>query len=93
MLTGCKNGISSYELHRALGVTQKTAWFMLHRIRLAMRTSSFLKFGYHGGPVEMDETFVGGKLKNMHKAKKPKGPGSSGVAVGASRQDYRGWDA
>jgi transposase-like protein len=84
LLCNAKNGISSYELHRALGVTQKTAWFMLHRIRLAMKNKSLLKLGYQGGPVEMDETFVGGKLKNMHKAKKPVGPGYSGVAVGAS---------
>jgi len=84
LLCNAKNGISSYELHRALGVTQKTAWFMLHRIRLAMKNKSLLKLGYDGGPVEMDETFVGGKLKNMHKNKKPKGPGFSGVAVGAS---------
>jgi transposase-like protein len=81
LLCNAKNGISSYELHRALGVTQKTAWFMLHRIRLAMQTRSFLKLGYQGGPVEMDETFIGGKLKNMHKSKKPKGPGFSGIAV------------
>jgi transposase-like protein len=84
LLCNAKNGISSYELHRALGVTQKTAWFMLHRIRLAMKNKSLLKLGYQGGPVEMDETFVGGKLKNMHKNKKPKGPGFSGIAVGAS---------
>jgi transposase-like protein len=84
LLCNAKNGISSYELHRALGVTQKTAWFMLHRIRLAMKNKSLLKLGFMGGPVEMDETFVGGKLKNMHKNKKPKGPGFSGVAVGAS---------
>jgi len=84
LLCNAKNGISSYELHRALDVTQKTAWFMLHRIRLAMKNKSLLKLGSQGGPVEMDETFVGGKLKNMHKAKKPKGTGFSGVAVGAS---------
>ncbi len=83
LLCNAKNGISSYELHRALGVTQKTAWFMLHRIRLAMKNKSLLKLGYQGGPVEMDETFVGGKLKNMHKSRKPQGTGYSGVAVGA----------
>jgi len=71
LLCNAKNGISSYELHRALGVTQKTAWFMLHRIRLAMKNKSLLKLGYQGGPVEMDETFIGGKVQNMHKAKKP----------------------
>jgi transposase-like protein len=59
-----KNGISSYELARALGVTQKSAWFMLHRIRLAMQTGSFSKFS---GEVELDETYIGGLARNMHK--------------------------
>ncbi len=63
MIANCKNGVSSYEIHRALGVTQKTAWFMLHRIRLAMQTRSF---GKMGGEVEADETFIGGKARNMH---------------------------
>lgn len=71
MICGAKNGISSYEIHRALGVTQKTAWFMLHRIREAMRAESFEKMGGRGGPeVEIDETFVGGKAANMHERKK-----------------------
>ena len=83
LVTNCKNGISSYEVARAIGVTQKTAWFMLHRIRLAMKSDSKLKLGNQGGPVEMDETFIGGKLKNMHKSKKPKGTGFSGIAGGA----------
>lgn len=64
MLTNCKNGISSYEVARDLAVTQKTAWFMLHRIRLALQDESFgSKFG---GEVEVDETFIGGKARNMH---------------------------
>lgn len=67
MLVNCKNGISSYEIHRALGVTQKTAWFMLHRIRLAMQTKSFVKLGGPGSEVEVDETFIGGKARNMHR--------------------------
>jgi transposase-like protein len=67
MLVNSKNGISSYELSRALGVTQKSAWFMLHRIRLAMQAKSFDK---SGGPVEVDETFIGGKARNMHKLKR-----------------------
>src|ERR1035441_5278464 len=64
MLVNCKNGVSSYEVHRDIGVTQKSAWFMLQRIRLAMKNRSVLKLGSGGAPVEMDETFVGGKLKN-----------------------------
>lgn len=62
-----KNGISSHELARALGVTQKSAWFMLHRIRLAMQTGSFDKLGGPAVEVEADETFIGGKARNMHK--------------------------
>jgi transposase-like protein len=84
MVCNCKNGISSYEIHRTVGVTQKTAWFMLHRIRLAMQSGSFMKMGNGGGPVEIDETFVGGKLINMHKDKKiryQKHGGSHGKAV------------
>jgi hypothetical protein len=77
MVSNCKNGVSSYEIHRDLGVTQKTAWFLLHRIRLAMMENC----GQLSGTVEMDETFIGGKVKNMHKSKKPKGPGISGRPV------------
>jgi transposase-like protein len=62
-----KNGISSHELARALGITQKSAWFMLQRIRLAMQTGSFEKFR---GEVEVDETYIGGKARNMHRAKR-----------------------
>jgi transposase-like protein len=64
LIANSKNGISSYELGKAIGVCQKTAWFMLHRIRLAMRTGSFERFS---GETEVDETFVGGKLGNKHK--------------------------
>jgi transposase-like protein len=71
LLANCKNGISSYEIARDIDVTQKSAWFMLQRIRLAMKNKSVLKLGSGGAPVEMDETFVGGKVKNMHKSKKP----------------------
>ena len=70
MLANCKNGISSYEVGRALGVTQKTAWFMLQRLRLAMQSGSFMKMGGKGGSVEVDETFIGGKARNMHFEKK-----------------------
>src|ERR1700691_2654788 len=59
MLANCKNGISSYEISRSIGVTQKSAWFMLHRIREAMKNKSVLKLGSSGGPVEVDEAFIG----------------------------------
>jgi transposase-like protein len=68
MLVNCKNGISSWEIHRAIGVTQKTAWFMLQRGRLAMQND--LTGGKLGGEVEVDESFIGGKARNMHKAKR-----------------------
>jgi transposase-like protein len=64
MLTNCKNGISSYEIARDLKVTQKTAWFMMHRIRMAVHDESFGE--KLGGEVEVDETFIGGKARNMH---------------------------
>jgi transposase-like protein len=70
MIANCKNGISSYEIGRALGVTQKSAWFMLHRIRLAMQARSLMKLGGKGIPVEVDETFIGGKSRFMHHAKR-----------------------
>ncbi len=63
-----RNGISSWELHRALGITQKSAWFLLHRIRLAMQDD--LTGGNLCGEVEVDETFIGGKARNMHKDRK-----------------------
>src|SRR6266446_6440523 len=64
MLTNCKNGVSSYEIARDVRVTQKSAWFMLHRIRLAMQDDFF--GSKLGGEVEVDETFIGGKARNMH---------------------------
>ena len=66
LITNSKNGVSSCELSRILGITQKSAWFMLHRIRLAMQNGSLLKVGGNGGEVEADETFIGGKARNMH---------------------------
>ncbi len=70
MIANCKNGVSSYEIGRALGVTQKSAWFMLHRIRLAMQTRSFVKMGGPGSKVEVDETFIGGAARFMHADKR-----------------------
>src|SRR5260370_2302673 len=70
MISNCKNGVSSYEVSRALGVTQKSAWFMLHRIRLAMQNRSILKLGGSGSQVEVDETFVGGAARFMHSDKR-----------------------
>jgi transposase-like protein len=81
MLANCKNGVSSYEVARALEVTQKTAWFMLHRIRYAMHTGSINKIT---GTVEADETFIGGKARNMHageRARKIHGRGPIGKAI------------
>ncbi len=84
MLTTAKNGVSSYEIHRAIGVTQKTAWFMMHRIRKAMQTGSFQR-KFHGH-VEVDETFIGGKARFMHKSKRAKvfkrGPSGKTIVVG-----------
>ena len=84
LIVSAKNGISSYEIHRALGITQKSAWFMMHRIRLAMQSGSFKKAGGDGGEVEVDETFVGGKARNMHVAerkRKIKGTGGKGKTI------------
>ncbi|MEO5923580.1 MAG: IS1595 family transposase [Bryobacteraceae bacterium] len=67
LIVGCKNGISSYEVSRALGIAQKNAWHMMHRLRLAMQGADAEKFT---GEVEADETFVGGKVQNMHLDKK-----------------------
>ncbi len=67
LIVNAKNGISSYEIHRAIGVTQKTAWFMGHRIRAALHAGSFDKLTWE---VEVDETFIGGKARNMHNAER-----------------------
>lgn len=81
MIVNAKNGVSSYEIGRAVGVTQKTAWFMLHRIRLAMQTGTFNKFS---GEVEVDETFIGGKARFMHRGKRRmKIQGTGGIAKAA----------
>lgn len=80
MLANCKNGISSYEVARAIGVTQKTGWFMLQRVRLAMQANGG---GLLGGMVEVDETYIGAKARNMHKDKRAKmtGPWAGKAAV------------
>jgi transposase-like protein len=70
LVSNCKNGVSSWEIHRSLGVTQKTAWFMLHRVRLGMQAKENTKLGGPGSEVEVDETYVGQKAKNMHKSRK-----------------------
>jgi transposase-like protein len=73
MLANCKNGVSSYELGKVLGIRQNSAWFMLHRIREAMKDNPSFKFGgEEGGPVESDETFVGPNPYKMHKSRKAK---------------------
>jgi transposase-like protein len=95
MLVNCKNGISSYELSRAIGVTQKTAWFMLHRIRLATQAKSFTKIK---GTIEADETFIGGAARFMHKSKikklgavyEQRGPSALGKSVVMGLLDRHG---
>jgi transposase-like protein len=67
LIVNCKNGISSYEVARDLGITQKSAWFMMHRVRAAMQSGSFAKLS---GEIEADETFIGGKARNMHVSKR-----------------------
>ena len=84
MLVNCKSAVSSWELHRALGVTQKTAWFMLQRIRLASRDKTHSKLA---GEVEVDETFIGGKARNIHasdRAEKIHRRGPDGKAIVAA---------
>jgi transposase-like protein len=86
MLANAKNGISSHELGRALGVTQTTAWFMLQRIREVMKTKSFggSKIGGEGNEVEADETFVGGKVKNMHRSRRVRFAAEEGFSSAAT---------
>ena len=91
LIANCRNGISSWEIHRDLGVTQKTAWFMLHRVRLAMQDEQ--SGGKLGGEVEVDETFIGGKARNMHKDKraaKITGRGPEGKAIVAAVLERHG---
>ena len=86
MLVNDKNGISSYELHRALSISQKAAWFVLHRLRMLLKNNSVFKLGDPGsGPVEVDETFVGGKAQNMHKNRR--------IAIQRARSEIRNSDS
>jgi transposase-like protein len=81
MQTSMKNGVSSWEIHRALGITQKCSWHMMHRIRLALQDNNGGKLS---GEIEIDESFIGGKARNMHKrkrAEKIQGRGSQGKEI------------
>jgi transposase-like protein len=97
MLANCKNGISSYELAKALGIHQASAWFMLHRIREAMKNKPGFKFGGGGGPVESDETFIGPDPKRMHRSRilkserggRCRGPVNKTVVFGVLDRDLR----
>lgn len=82
LIANSKNGISSYELGRSIGLSQKSAWFVLHRIRLAMATGTFEMMG--DAPVEVDECFIGGRAQNMHaieRQRRDQGGGAKGKAV------------
>ena len=84
LVTNCKNGVSSWEIHRAMSVTQKTAWFMLQRARLALQGKNGGKLS---GEIEADESFIGGKARNMHahvRAEKIHGRGPDGKAIVAA---------
>jgi transposase-like protein len=82
LIANSKNGISSHELGRALGTTQKSAWFMLHRIRLAMRSGSFEMMS---GTVEVDETYIGGKARNMHVGERARKIGGKKLGAGDNK--------
>jgi transposase-like protein len=81
MIANCKNGVSSWEIHRALGVTQKTAWFILHRVRVGMRDDRHHKFGF-SGPVEGDECFIGPNPQKMHQDRKARVQARDGMKGG-----------
>jgi transposase-like protein len=92
MIVNAKNGISSYEIHRALHITQKSAWFLLHRIRLAMQEGTFDKMA---GQIEADETFVGGRARFMHKHKREavihgRGPVGKAIVMGLLERHTNG---
>ena len=95
LVVNCKNGISSYEIARDLQVTQKSAWFMLHRIRLALKNGNWGKLGETGGAVEVDETFIGCDTRKMHAARRLKmkkasnGYAEKTIVVGMLDRDTR----
>src|SRR5579859_206260 len=99
MCANCRNGVSSWEIHRTLKVTQKSAWFMLQRIRLALqdKQSGGKLGGENGGAVEVDETFIGGKARNMHREKRRRlsdhvatqGGGGKAIVLGMLERDGR----
>ena len=91
MLVNCKNGVSSYEIARDVGVTQKTAWFMLHRLRLAVQNKSFEKVCGH---AEIGETYIAGKARNMHNRKRQRiiqdtGSNRQGCCAGSARAAWQ----
>jgi transposase-like protein len=85
MLVNCRNGVSSYEVGRSLGVSQKSGWFMLHRLRYALQNGSITKLGGNGAPVEVDETFIGGKARFMHRTKRERMSKDGGMQGGAGK--------
>ena len=95
LLVNCRNGVSSYEISRDLGVSQKAGWFMLQRLRLALQEKSIVKLGGPGSEVEVDETFIGGKARNMHRAKRRRisdnvglqGGGGKAIVMGMLERD------
>ena len=90
MVVNCKNGVSSYEIARDLGVTQKTAWFMLHRLRLAIHANSFDKMS---GDIEIDETYIGGRSRNKSASKKARVLGGKRAALRVRRLSGVDWTA
>lgn len=92
LLVNNKNGVSSYELARALGIGQKAAWFLLHRLRFALKNRSLSKIGNSGGPVEVDECYIGGSPKFMHRDRRlavKDGAGKKTAVVGMIDRDSR----
>ena len=93
LLGSSKKGMSSHQLHRMLGVTYKTAWFMTHRIREAMREfhpNASGPLGGAGKPVEADETYIGGKEKNKHRSKRTSAVGGKGKEIVFSLVERKG---